>query len=96
MQGSVETRMNKEGFIMKEMSRRDLFKIGGVAAAGAMGASMSRAARLLARRNRKAETPPPTTRRSTISQAIIALARRRSFLRLTPLPISKKQRNTMS
>ena len=25
---------------MKEMSRRDLFKIGGVAAAGAMGASM--------------------------------------------------------
>lgn len=40
VQGSVETRMNKEGFIMKEMSRRDLFKIGGVAAAGAMGASM--------------------------------------------------------
>ena len=38
--GAVETRMNEEGFIMKEMSRRDLFKIGGVAAAGAMGASM--------------------------------------------------------
>ena len=37
---AVETRMNEEGFIMKEMSRRDLFKIGGVAAAGAMGASM--------------------------------------------------------
>lgn len=82
---------------MKEMSRRDLFKIGGVAAAGAMGRFDARgAARLLARRNRKAETPPPTTRRSTISQAIIALARRRSLLRLTPLPISKKQRNTMS
>lgn len=37
---AVEARMNEEGFIMKEMSRRDLFKIGGVAAAGAMGASM--------------------------------------------------------
>ena len=37
---AVETRMNEEGFIMKEMSRRDLLKIGGVAAAGAMGASM--------------------------------------------------------
>ena len=31
VQGLVETRMNEEGFIMKEMSRRDLFKIGGVA-----------------------------------------------------------------
>lgn len=40
VRGAVETRMNEEGFIMKEMSRRDLFKIGGVAAAGAMGASM--------------------------------------------------------
>lgn len=40
VRGLVETRMNEEGFIMKEMSRRDLFKIGGVAAAGAMGASM--------------------------------------------------------
>ena len=37
---AVEARMNEEGFIMKEMSRRDLFKIGGVAAAGAMGVSM--------------------------------------------------------
>ena len=40
VRGLVETRMNEEGFIMKEMSRRDLFKIGGIAAAGAMGASM--------------------------------------------------------
>lgn len=82
---------------MKEMSRRDLFKIGGVAAAGAMGRFDARGLLAFWREEiGRRETPPPTTRRSTISQAIIALARRRSLLRLTPLPISKKQRNTMS